>query len=294
MRILAIVPFLNEQAHIGRFLDSIASQTRLPDRLLLVDDGSTDDSAGIVGAFVARHPWAGVLRRPPRAPVRDRLAGGSAVRAFTWGLAQVDDSWDIAVKMDADLALTPDVFAEIEGRFLADPRLGMAGPYLSVTTDTGARVRQRCPENHVEGPAKFYRRACYEEIAPLPEMLGWDTIDEIRARMRGWGTRSFAMPSEDPEHLRPMGSHDGQLRGFRRWGACAYGYGEHPLHVVLVGVQKMSDRPRIVGGLHYVFGFGLAALHRMPRAEPELRAWVRRDQLRRIRSRIRNEVTRLR
>jgi len=290
MRILAIVPFLNEQTHIGRFLDSLAAQERIPDRLLLIDDGSTDGSPEVAAAFAARHPWAELHRRPARAPSRDRLAGGSAVRAFTWGLEQADDPWDIAVKMDADLALTPDVFAEIERRFVADPRLGMAGPYLSVTTDSGARVRQRCPAHHVEGPTKFYRRACYEQIGPLPAMLGWDTIDEIRAQMRGWETWSFAMPAGDPEHLRAMGSHDGRLRGFRRWGSCAYGYGEHPLHVLLVGMQKMRDRPRVLGGVHYVAGWMMAALRRMPRAEPELRAWVRREQLRRIRRRVRRSL----
>lgn len=286
MWIVVIVPFLDEEAYIGTFLDSIAAQERLPDRLLLIDDGSTDRSPAIAQSFVDQHHWAELHPRPSRVIGGDRLAGGSAVRAFEWGLDRAGGDWDVAAKMDADLRLTCDLLFEIERRFAADPRLGMAGPYLSVRLD-GALVRQRCPADHVEGPAKFYRRECYEEIGPLPHVLGWDTIDEIRARMNGWRTQSFAMPAGDPEHLRPMGAHDGLGRGFRRWGACAYAYGEHPLHVLLIGLQKSRDRPRLVGGVNYVLGWALAGLRRMPRAEPELRAFVRRDQMRRIRRRVR-------
>ena len=287
MRILVVVTFLNEARYMPDFLASLAKQKRTPDLVLLADDGSTDESATMARDFAAEHDWARVERRPPREKARDRLAGGTAVLNFEWGLGQATDfDWNVAVKMDADLRLVPELFAELERRFEEDPELGMAGPYLAVRQDDGRMVRQRCPETHVEGPAKFYRRACYDDIAPLPAMLGWDTIDELRANMRGWRTRSFDMPSGDSEHMRTMGSHDGQLRGFRRWGEAAYAYGEHPLHVVLVGGQKSRDRPRVIGGVSYVAGYAGAALRRMPRAEPELRRYVRRDQLRRIRRRL--------
>jgi biofilm PGA synthesis N-glycosyltransferase PgaC len=87
-------------------------------------------------------------------------------------------------------------------------------------------------------------------------------------------------------HMRPMGAHDGALRAFRRWGACAYGYGEHPLHVLLESVWRMKDEPVLLGGTSYLAGWLLAAVRRAPRAEPELRAHVRRDQLRRIGRRL--------
>ena len=65
--ILAVaVPFLNEGEHLPDFLGSLAAQTRTPERLLLVDDGSTDGSHEIAAEFVAAHPWAQVLRRPVR------------------------------------------------------------------------------------------------------------------------------------------------------------------------------------------------------------------------------------
>ncbi|MDQ3729926.1 MAG: glycosyltransferase family 2 protein [Actinomycetota bacterium] len=288
MRLLVIVPFLNEEQYLGKLLESIGNQTRPPDRLLLTDDGSADDSPRIASDFVRDHLYSTLLRRPVRPLARDRLAAASELSAFQWAVEQAEGEWDVVAKLDADVRLTSRTFATVERELEGDPRLGMTGPYLSARGAGGALERQRCPANHVEGPTKFYRRECLEQISPLPTFLGWDTIDEIRARMRGWRTASIAMPDGDPEHLRPMGSHDGLLRAHRRWGTCAWGYGEHPLHVMLVGVQRLCDRPAILGSLNYVLGWAIAGVGRRPRAEPELREYVHRDQLRRIRRRMGN------
>src|SRR3954447_13846617 len=82
MRCVVVVPFLNEEAHLPTFLSSLDAQTRRPDRAVLVDDGSTDGSAGLCEAFAAGGGWVTVLRRPPRPPRRDRLAEAPELAAF--------------------------------------------------------------------------------------------------------------------------------------------------------------------------------------------------------------------
>ena len=125
--------------------------------------------------------------------------------------------------MDADLELDAELFETLERAFVADPQLGIAGARLS-GRDKRARalVPERCPPQHVRGATKFYRRACLEQIAPLEPILGWDTIDEIAARKRGWRTESLSAAGAHAVHLRPTGSSDGLLRAQHRWGACAY------------------------------------------------------------------------
>jgi biofilm PGA synthesis N-glycosyltransferase PgaC len=284
MFIAVVVCFLNEERYLGVLLESILAQDRPPDRLVLVDDGSTDASADIASDFAQAHAAARLLRRPPRPLARDRMVSAPELSAFLWALDQIDDPYDVVAKMDADLRLTPDVIAEMERRFTANPRLGIAGTFLSTPVNGGELRRERNPSYHVRGPAKFYRRRCLEEILPLPLMLGWDTIDEVKARLNGWTTASFELPNGDPLHLRPTGSHDGILRGFRRDGDGAYRYGAHPLHVLLGAANRLRDRPRVLGGLHYLAGWGLAAARRAPRADPEVRARARREQLARIRA----------
>jgi poly-beta-1,6-N-acetyl-D-glucosamine synthase len=286
MHVVAIVPFLNEERFLPSFLESIEGQARRPDRLLLVDDGSTDGSARIAADFAARHDWATALRRPVRDEESDRLARAAELVAFQWALDSVDEGWDVVAKLDGDLSLTPRTVETIVGELERDPGLGLAGSYLSEVGGDGVLGRLKIRPEHVHGATKFYRRQCYEAISPIAPILGWDMIDEVKATMNGWRTQSFAMPDGDPLHMRLRGGHSGLLRGFRRWGEGAWAMGEHPLHVLLHGFQRMSDPPKGIGGLNYMLGWASAGIRRLPRAEPEVRAVVRRGQLGRIGRRL--------
>lgn len=281
-----IVSFLNEERYLPAMLASIAAQTRPPDRLLLVDDGSTDGSYAPAAEFAARHAYAEVLRRPPRPASADRLASAAELRSFHWASQWLPEDYDVIAKFDADLDLHPEHFAAIMRELDGDPRLGIAGAYLSVPAANGGTERELHPPYHVRGANKFYRRAAFELIHPLPPILGWDTIDELIARMHGWRTQSFALPGGDSLHLRPTGAHDGSLRAFRRWGECAWGYGAHPLDVTLGAVYRMRHPPLGLSGANYLLGWACAAARRLPRAEPAVRAHGRREQLLRIRRMI--------
>ncbi|MGI9121242.1 MAG: glycosyltransferase family 2 protein [Acidimicrobiales bacterium] len=282
MKLVVVVPFLNEEQYLPHLLESVASQTRSPTGLLLVDDGSIDGSRGIAEMFARQHSYARVLVRPVRPRERDRLVKAAELHAFQWAVEQVDGPWDVVAKLDADLLLTPGVFSSVVQQFEADPRLGMTGPYLSVQRQGKQAVRQRCPAGHVEGEITFYRRRCYEQISPLPAILGWDTIDEVRARMQGWRTATFEVPGGDPVHLRRMGSQDGLLRGYRRAGWAAYGYGSSPVLVLLGATNRLRDPPLGFAGANFLLGWMAAALQKQDRAEPELRKFVRQEQRRRI------------
>jgi poly-beta-1,6-N-acetyl-D-glucosamine synthase len=280
LRIACVVSFLNEELHMRAFLDSMAGQQRFPDSLVLVDDGSTDASPAIAAAFAAERPGVSLLRRPRRPPARDRLAEAAELRAFQWGVSKIGCEWDIVVKMDADLELAPDLFDTLERAFVDTPELGIAGVYLSVIDPrTGAAVCERCPPYHVRGPTRFYRRACLEEISPIPPILGWDTIDEVAARMNGWRTESLSCRAGETIHLRPTGSLDGKLRAQYRWGTCAYGIGQHPLWVALSAVRRIGDRPRVLGSVAFLVGWASARIRRRPRADADVQAFGRREQL---------------
>jgi len=285
-RMLLVCCFLDEERHLPTFLASIAAQDRPPDKLLLVDDGSSDASPRLAEGFAARHPFAELLRRPRRPAARDRLADAPELRAFHWALARVGEPYELVAKIDADLELTPRTLAHLERCLDEQPQLGLVGPYLSEIAPDGCRRRDDAPPQHVRGALKLYRRACLEQVEPIPEILGWDTIDEIAARMHGWRTRSEPIPDGDPLHLRPTGAHDGSLRAYRRWGACAWGWGAHPLHVLLAAASRARRPPRVVGALSYLAGWAQASARRAPRASADVRAFGRGEQLARIRREV--------
>lgn len=286
MRLAVVVPFLNEAEVLGRLLSSLRAQERLPDRLLLVDDGSDDDSFRLAAEFAEHHAYATALQRPRQPRSSDRLARASELLAFQWAVPQLDSAWDVVAKLDADLELPPCALRHLLDRLEEDATLGIAGTFLSEHDEAGVARRVSTRERHVHGATKFYRRACFEQIAPIPPILGWDTIDELTAQMHGWTTRSFGLPGGDPLHLRPRGAYDGLLRAHRRWGECAYAFGE-PLPVtMLLAARDARDGRRTLGPINYVAGWVSAALRRQPRAATDVRAFVRRAQYGRVRDRL--------
>ena len=287
LTLAAVVVFLNERELLPRMLASLARQTRPPELLLLVDDGSDDDSAAPASRFVEQHLYAHLVRRPRRARSADRLARAAELVAFQSAVEQLWQQFDVVAKLDADLELPPDFFARIMDTFESDSDVGIAGSQLSMpAADGAAPVFERSQPWHVRGATKFYRSTCWQTIEPLPAILGWDTIDETRARINGWKVRSVPFDERKPLHLRPTGSHDGAVRGFRRRGAAAWGYGAHPLNVLVSALTRMRYRPFVLGGLAYLGGWLGAALSRAPRAEPAARRYLRREQLRRLQATV--------
>lgn len=280
-RLAVVVSFLNEREYLPTMLDSVARQSRPPDRLLLVDDGSTDGSGTLATQFAATHPYAQLVRRPARPAEADRLATAAELLAFQWGCRQLEGDFEVIAKLDADLQLQPEHFAEVCALLDRDPRIGIAGARLSTRGLVG-ELPEPHQHDHVRGPNKFYRRRCLEQIQPLPAYLGWDTLDEVKARMHGWRAVSIVLTAGDSIHMRPVGSHDGRLRAFWRWGECAYGYGSHPLTVLAGGIARCRRQPYVLGGLAFIAGWACAGIRSRPRASSDVRRFRRREELRRI------------
>ena len=86
--ISVVIPVYNGADFLAEALDSIRGQTRCPAEVIVVDDGSTDDSAAIANAWGAR-----VIRRPHQGPSASRNA---AIREATqpWiAFLDGDDLW---------------------------------------------------------------------------------------------------------------------------------------------------------------------------------------------------------
>lgn len=253
-RLLIITPCRDEEENLGRLIRSMAAQERPPDRWIIVDDGSTDGTADVVRNAAKEHEWI-ELAETDRSG--SRALGAPVVRAFERGLAAAgDDPWEVIGKLDADLELPPDAIVRILDLF-GDTEVGAAGPGIYLVTRGGLEF-ERYPSHFVPGQAKFYRRECFEAINGFRPIIGWDYIDVVDARRRGWKTVSD--PSIVVRHYRLMGEAHGSLKSRVRWGHATYIVGSHPLFALVKGLYRMRDRPRIVGGLAIIAGFVQATL----------------------------------
>jgi poly-beta-1,6-N-acetyl-D-glucosamine synthase len=284
-RILVVSPVRNEAAHIERVVRAMAAQELAPERWIVIDDSSTDGTLEILRSLAPEIPFMDVLEaplHPPDAVVRDRLARAFDARNFNAGLAADDwTAYTHIMKLDGDIELPPPYLRVLMDRFAANPRLGLAGGVLAEPTPEGTLRPLVIPRHHVHGAVKCYTHACFAAIGGMQERLGWDTIDETYARMRGFATVSF----EDlvSTHHRPWGTADGALRGRARLGECAYITQYPPSWAILRTVKLLSTRPRGMVGLAYLFGYCRAAVRRTERVRDRAyRRFTHRELRRRM------------
>lgn len=110
----------NGAAYIGEQLDSILSQTRLPDEVVISDDGSTDDTLEIVRRLTS----AEALSRSCAGPVAVRvLPAGGAGRGVTGNFerAIAATTGDIVLLSDQDDRWMPDRVARTLDVFVREP-----------------------------------------------------------------------------------------------------------------------------------------------------------------------------
>src|SRR5262249_13851741 len=85
-RYLLISPCRDEAKYLRRTLDSVAAQSVVPSLWVVVDDGSTDDTAAILNEYARQLPYLHVVRRPDRGR---RQVGPGVIDAFYAGMETV-------------------------------------------------------------------------------------------------------------------------------------------------------------------------------------------------------------
>jgi len=179
-RVSCVVPAHNAAAYLSEALTSILGQTHLPFEVVVVDDGSTDETVDIA----RRHgPPVRVISRECGSPAATRNLGIEAAKGEFVAFLDPDDLWH------------EDKLRRQLDRFRARPELDCSVTHVRIFWDDplseeAARYRDHPRMQPIPGYAfitLLARRVAFDQVGTLsPERWFSDSVEWfMRARERG-------------------------------------------------------------------------------------------------------------
>lgn len=289
IRFVIISPVRDEAEYLDATIRSVVEQTIRPVQYILVNDGSSDSTLEIIQRWSAQYSWIVPVDRKEgsnRSAVKDQKRGKRAreakeIIAFYDGFQHLTMAdWHFLVKLDGDLGFAPDYFERCFMEFGNDPQLGVGGGVIC-HMENDVPVVEANPLFHVRGATKIYRKECWDAIGGVVKGAAWDTLDELKANMLGWSSRSFS--DLQVIHFRHTGAANGKWQNAVKKGEWNYISGYHPLFMVVKVVWNIFKRPWIKGAAGLLCGYVSAFWNKTVRIDdPQLIRYIQNQQLRRL------------
>ena len=278
MNYLIISPVKNEAEHIAHTLRSVMSQTVLPHKWIIVDDGSTDATPRLLEEACEKASWISVVQKDNRE--EQRSGGAKVVKAFYSGLATTDYSgYDFIVKLDGDLELPPDYFEQVIAAFREDAAIGICGGYI-LNKYRDAFIREAANNYHVRGAFKSVRTTCFNQIGGFTETWNWDGLDEMTAMYHGWKTKVLELPVK---HFRPTSQAYNPYTHAVKSGAEYYKMRSDLLLTLVRFGTRLVRKPYVGGAFCFLYGYLRAFFSRTPRIiDKQLGRFINRFHYKRI------------
>ncbi len=204
MSVSVVIPCHNAAPWLASALDSVFGQTCRPDEVIVVDDGSSDDSAAIARGF---SPEVICLAQPNQGISAARNRGIAHAHGDLLAFLDADDVWpreSLARRVEA-LARNPSwccVFGQVEqfrepGGQVDQPRHGRLA---------GAMLARR---------SLFDRVGLFDRDLRIGETLDWiarldesglprGTVDDVVLRRRIHGTNTVRDPNKQSDYLKAL------------------------------------------------------------------------------------------
>ena len=159
-----IIPLYNKEREIEGTIRSVLSQTRLPDEIVVVDDGSTDRSAEIVQRIGS--PLIRLVAQPNAGECAARNRAIAEARGEYLALIDADDEWE------------PGFLAEIEAMIGEFPGCGLYCTGFSVVSHDGLFPARGLDRRGVV--ENFFRDSAHRYIAiPSASCIPREVIDTV-------------------------------------------------------------------------------------------------------------------
>lgn len=190
MSVSVVIPCYNRASILGRAIRSALAQTIVPDEIVVVDDGSRDDSVAVARSFGER---VRVIEQPNAGAAAARNRGIAAARGDWVAFLDSDDEWRpeklqrqfAAVQQFPEAKLVfCDTIVRTESRVILASRFAEGGLY-------GAEVRR-------DDQLALYDRSLFERMLTQSRVitsavLARRDLPELRFPEHIWGAEDWAL-----------------------------------------------------------------------------------------------------
>jgi hypothetical protein len=230
----------NGATHLTQTLDSLLNQREAPERITIIDDGSTDDTPSILREYARLNNNVNVLTKPDR---------GYDIRRVP---ANINQAWakntdlttDYFMISGDDCTYPITYVTSLLAKMQADPSLVVAS---GRPTSGGGQSFEHSPS----GSGRIVRSSFWRMVGgAYPSTAGWETWLLYKAKERGLRVQLFSDLSY--EHVRPRGvSHQ-----FIYWGAAMGTLGYHPLYAIgRIAKNVLASSVGVRGAVNMMRGF---------------------------------------
>lgn len=283
MNFAIVTPAYNEEKCIGKTIESVINQSIKPVKWIIVDDGSTDQTANIVKDYASKFPWIQYVHR-----VRDPNITyyASNVYALQLGVDSLGETAiDFMAILDADIELPNRYYETINEAFNSDDRLGIASGNCADIIE-GKIVTHLYDRRSSAKSIMVLRKACFDQIGGFLPLKhgGEDTCACFTARMHGWKT--WAFHELMVIHNKPLGTGaSGKILKIRfKQGLCDWSLAAPMVFEILKSIRRcFKEPPLMIGGLARMVGYCYGIFFEKERQISEdLVRYIRKEQLDRV------------
>ncbi|MEM7085578.1 MAG: glycosyltransferase family 2 protein [Bacteroidota bacterium] len=238
MNFYLVIPAHNEEAFLAGTLQSLAEQTILPKKIVVVNDNSTDGTQHIIDSFSSKYPF---IHSVAITSAAQHAPGSKVINAFYEGLKTLDTDYDVICKFDADLIFPSNYLEKVADHFLQNKNCGMVGGFCYIKKKDYWVLENLTNKDHIRGALKAYRKACFEQIGGLKKVMGWDTVDELLAQYHHWEV--ITDETLHVKHLKPTGANyllASQLKQGQAFKRMRYGFWLTLIASLKLGAKKRS------------------------------------------------------
>ena len=175
--ISVVLPVYNAEAYVREAVESILAQTFTDFELIIINDGSTDDSGAILRELAARDTRIVLVERPNDGLVSALNDGLEMARA------------ELIARMDADDVSMPERFALQHARMVQEPELAVLGSFIRVMDKAGNTIRLSEYPLTPKAAARCLERGC--PVAHPAVMMRRGAV------LKAGGYRKVFSPAED-------------------------------------------------------------------------------------------------